>query len=153
MGLLVLIVWGMIIYRIFATLGDNAEPLPPATMKTKERYDDYAVSKDTSHLQSGYRDPFGQTPAKDTSTLNTPKNIHRKIPATPAPGINWAMINYMGYVRNPGSKKLIAILHINGKEVMMTEGENTEQVKLLQNRRDSIKISYHGQTKFIKPNQ
>jgi hypothetical protein len=44
-------------------------------------------------------------------------------------------------------------MHINGKEVMLTEGENAEQVKLIRNLRDSIKISYHGQTKFIKPNR
>ncbi|NHA02495.1 hypothetical protein G7092_01740 [Mucilaginibacter sp. HC2] len=153
LGLLVLIVWGMVIYRIFVAVGDSPEPLTTSVTKIKEPYDDYAIPKDTSHLQSNYRDPFGIVPIKDTTMVSTKKNVPRSIPVAITPGINWTAINYMGYIQNPGSKKLIAIIHINGKEVMMTEGESTEQLKLLKNLRDSIKISYHGQTKFIKPNR
>jgi hypothetical protein len=151
--LMVIIVWGMIFYRIYAAFSDDAEPVIAPATKIKEPYDDYAIPKDTSHLQARYRDPFGQAPVKDTALVVPQKNIHRTVPVTIAPGINWAAINYMGYIRNPGSKKLIAIMHINGKEVMMTEGETAEQVKLLRNLCDSVKISYHGQTKFIKPNR
>lgn len=152
--LMVIIVWGMIFYRIYSALSDDSEPIIAPVTKVKEPYDDYAIAKDTSHLQPRYRDPFGLAPAKDTATVSTtPKNRQLSTPLTAGPGINWAAINYMGYIRNPGSKKLIAIMHINGKEVMLTEGENAEQVKLLRNLRDSIKISYHGQTKFLKPNR
>ncbi|SDQ01677.1 hypothetical protein SAMN05428975_5928 [Mucilaginibacter sp. OK268] len=151
--LLVVIVWGMVIYRIYAAVSDNSEPVIAPVTKIKEPYDDYGIAKDTSRLQAKYRDPFGLAPTKDTAAVSPSKSIHRSIPLTVSPGINWAAISYMGYIQNPGSKKIIAIMHINGKEVMMTEGENNEQVKLLKNLRDSIKISYHGQTKFIKPNR
>ena len=63
--------------------------------------------------------------------------------------MDWGFIQYSGYIRNPGSKKLVAIMTVNGKNVMMAEGETTDQVKLLKNLRDSIKISFKGKTKFI----
>lgn len=151
LGLLVAIIWGFIIYRFIDAMSDDASPLvsAPATL-VKEAYDDYALPKDTTHLQTGYRDPFGLVPFRDT-TVRISKKTDGGIshPINRPPAINWIGINYLGYIRNPGSKKLIAIMHINGKEVMMAEGENTEQVRLLKNLRDSIRISYHGQTKFI----
>ncbi|MBB6126356.1 hypothetical protein [Mucilaginibacter lappiensis] len=153
LGLLVFIVWGMIIYRIYVAVSDHPDPVIATTTKAKEPYDDYAIPKDTSRLQARYRDPFGLVPNKDTTKASPAKTIPRNISLNVPPGINWTAINYMGYIQNPGSKKIIAIMHINGKEVMMTEGENAEQVKLLRNLRDSIKISYHGQIKFIKPNR
>jgi hypothetical protein len=148
--LLVLTIWGFILYRIFNAMTKNPEPVTARTSRAKEAYDDYALSKDTTHLQSGYRDPFGLVQPKDTIIPVTKRTITRNsLTAAMHPGINWADVRYLGYIRTPGSKRLIAIMHINGKEVMMTEGESTEQVKLLKNLRDSIRISYHGQTKCI----
>jgi hypothetical protein len=68
-------------------------------------------------------------------------------PAKPA--MNWSFISYSGYIRNPASKKLIALVSINGQNLTLAEGETKNQVKLLKNLRDSIKISYEGKTKFI----
>jgi hypothetical protein len=69
------------------------------------------------------------------------------VPAKPA--MNWSFISYAGYIRNPSSKKLIALVSINGQNITLAEGETKNQVKLMKNLRDSIKISYEGKTKFI----
>ncbi|MCO5949810.1 hypothetical protein [Mucilaginibacter flavidus] len=148
LGLVVAIVWGIIIYRIFDAAAGNDDVAPgPASVK-KEVYDDYAIAKDTTHLLLNYHDPFGLTRQKDTVT--TVKKINYK-PAViaPKPAINWGFIQYSGYIRNPASKKLITLISINGRSEMLIEGQEKDKVKLIKNLRDSIKISYNGKIKFI----
>ena len=71
------------------------------------------------------------------------------MPAMLKPAMNWSFISYSGYIRNPSTKKLIALVSINGQSTTLAEGESKNQVKLIKNLRDSIKISYGGKTKFI----
>jgi hypothetical protein len=112
----------------------------------KEPYDDYAIPKDTTHLLLNYRDPFGLMIPKDSVKIRATTTRHIVPVVTP---INWGFIKYSGYIKNPGSKKLIALLSINGKEEMMTEGETVDNVKLIKNMRDSVKISFNGHLKSI----
>jgi hypothetical protein len=149
LGLAVLVVWGLIIYRVVAAAGgdDGDVPVAAAPVK-KEPYNDYAVPKDTTHLLLNYRDPFGLVKQKDTVKMSLAHN-HKIAGTALKPAFNWGFIKYSGYVRNPGSKKLLAILTINGRSVNMTEGETIDKVKLLRNMGDSVKVSCDGHTKFI----
>ena len=150
LGLIVLTVWGMILYRVFDAYGGNDDDGPLTLVKpVKEAFNDYTIPKDTTHLLLNYRDPFGLTTTKDTADL-TVKNHHKNTISIPTkPAVNWSFIQYSGYIRNPGSKKLIALVTINGKNETLSEGEVKSQVKLIKNLRDSIKISFNGQTKYI----
>ena len=149
LGFIVLVVWGLIIYRVFGAMGtDDDITLPVATAITKEPYNDYAIPKDTTHLLLNYRDPFGLTKEKDTISSIKRDKSYSKVKIL-VPAINWGFIKYSGYIRDQGSKKLIAILNINGNNVNMTEGETTDKVKLIRNMKDSVKIGYNGKTKFI----
>jgi hypothetical protein len=151
LGLIVLVVWGMILYRIFdASNGNNDDNTQTTFNKpAKEPYNDFTIPKDTTHLQLNYRDPFGLIKLKDTVEL-TVKNHHKDIVTlTVKPAVNWSFIQYSGYIRNPGSKKLIALVRINGKNEILSEGDTKDQIKLIKNMRDSIKIIFKGQTKFI----
>lgn len=142
-------VWSIILYRIFdaSGSGDN-DPLPVAKKNLKEVYNDFSVPKDTTKLLLNYRDPFGLIPLKDTTKTRKPLPI-KKTALIVKPVMNWSFITYSGYIRNPASKKLIALVNINGQKITMTEGEIKNRVKLLRNLRDSIKVSYEGKTKFI----
>jgi len=154
LGVLVLVVWGVIIYRIFqsANLGDDTDFQPANNKMAKEAYNDYTVPKDTASLQLNYKDPFVAQKQKDTSDHPVKKTAD-KMPLKPLPAMNWNFIKYAGYIHNPGSKNLVALITINGKSVMMTEGETSEQVKLLKNLKDSIQIVFNGKTTFIKMRQ
>lgn len=147
---IVLGVWGLILYRIFDAVGDNDETtIPVAVKQAKEAFNDYSLPKDTAKLLLNYRDPFGITKPKDTA-VRISKATPLKSTVGPAkPAMNWSFISYSGYIRNPASKKLIALVSINGQNLTLAEGETKNQVKLLKNLRDSIKISYEGKTKFI----
>jgi len=151
LGAVVLLVWGMIIYRIFtaAAGSDNATPLL-SNREQKEPYNDYALPKDTTRLLLNYRDPFGLVKFKDTADIAVKSHRRGKVVLAPAkPAFNWSFIKYSGYIHNPASKKLIALVTVNGKNVMLSEGETKENVRLIKNMRDSIRVSFNGQTKFI----
>jgi hypothetical protein len=152
LGLLVILVWSTIIYRIVvATQGDDADSNLPEHPARKAQYNDYALKKDTGKLLMNYRDPFGLQAEKDTVVhVSRSLPISRLTQQTIAkPTINWSFLKYSGFVRNAGSKKLIALVTINGNSQMLNEGETKDQVKLLKNLKDSIKVSYQGKTRFI----
>jgi hypothetical protein len=152
LGFAVLMVWGLIIYRVFAAAGgDDSEKGPAVTaVLQKEPYNDYTMVKDTTRLLLNYRDPFGLVKQKDTAELPLKRILQKRgLSSTLKPAFNWGFIRYSGYIRNPGSKKLIALVSINGKDEMFSEGETKDHVKLIKNLRDSIRISFNGKTKFI----
>jgi hypothetical protein len=149
---LVLGLWGMIVYRIFnAVTANDDDNIAQSVKPLKEALNDYAMVKDTATLSLHYSDPFktAQKTEKDTVTRSHTHVVIRPNPRPTPPAINWSVITYSGYIRNPASKKLIALLNINGRSVALAEGETREQVKLLKNLRDSIKVIYQGKTKFI----
>jgi hypothetical protein len=150
LGFATLVVWGLIIYRIIGSMdtgGDTAASAPVLTKK--ETFNDYAVPKDTTRLLLNYRDPFGLVPFKDTVKVVSPGRTAHDLTVTAAPAINWGFIRYSGYIRNPGSKQLIALVQINGKSADMREGDIVDKVKLLKNMQDSVKVRFNGKTKFI----
>jgi len=145
--------WGLILYRVIgAVTADDDKPLSLATSAVKESYNDFSLPKDTTKLLLNYRDPFGLAKPKDTLISKSEKPLANKgiaVPVTVKPAINWSFITYSGYIRNPSTKKLVALVSINGQSTTLAEGESKSQVKLIKNLRDSIKISYEGKTKFI----
>ena len=147
--LVVVAVWGMIIYRVFESLniGDDLPETPIAVKK--EVYDDYELKKDTAKLLLNYRDPFGLTKQKDTVATAGAASAKPVIIKKIKPAIDWSFITYSGYIRNPETKKLIAILTIHDKRTMLAEGEVFERVKLLKNMRDSVKVGFAGAVKYI----
>ncbi|MFI5161252.1 MAG: hypothetical protein ACHQHN_08235 [Sphingobacteriales bacterium] len=150
LGVVVVLVWGLIIYRLVSS-ASNDDPAPVFAGSTKKQpYNDYSVPKDTTHLLLNYRDPFGLVKFKDTDAMPVKRILHKSpAPALIKPAMNWGFIQYAGYVRNPASKKLIALVTINGKNETLAEGESKERVKLIKNFRDSIKVSFNGLTKCI----
>ena len=149
LGLVVLVVWGMILYRVFNAFDSNDGDVAAIPLKTaKEAYNDFSLPKDTTHLLLDYRDPFGIVKQKDTDKVIIRKVSERKIPVQVKP-MDWGFIRYSGYMLNPATKKLIALVSINGQNITLSEGQTKNDVKLIKNLRDSIKISYAGKTKFI----
>jgi hypothetical protein len=148
LGIVVIIIWGLIIFRIFISTKNDADL--PIIQKTvaREPFNDYTIPADTSKLLLNYRDPFGVTKTKDSIKIS--KQSGTLIKALKLiPQMDWGFIRYSGYIQNPGSKKLVAVLIINGKSAMMTEGETNDDVKLIKNLKDSVRISFKGKSKFI----
>jgi hypothetical protein len=147
----VIAVWGIIFYRVFLTVNNDEDYLQTAKAPQKEALTDYRLS-DTGTLVLNYRDPF-----LGISKKEEPKNMEKSFkPASvqmedssAKEAINWDFIKYNGFIVNPANKKVISIVSIHGTEKMMTVGEVSGGVKLLRNFKDSVKVSYKGETRFI----
>ena len=150
LGFVVIIVWGVIIYKIFAAGIDNTGDAPLINQPIKkEAYNDFSIPKDTTHLLLNYDDPFGIDIKKDTEIVKA-KKIENAVPmAMPAAPFNWGFVQYVGFVKNPASKKLLTLLSINGKNEIFNEGETKSQVKLIKNLGDSVKISFNKKMKIL----
>ncbi len=146
-------VWGITIYKVLFNEVEAAyEPAFKSAKVAQEPYDQYLVKNDTFKLVLNYRDPFlgGAMKTSENIGVVTASPVNFNPPPPPAPPIDWSLIKYSGYIVNPATKKLVAILVINGKEQMTAEGQTFEGVKLLQNRKDSILVSWQGKKKYIK---
>jgi len=151
----VLLVWGIIVYRVFFNQVEEERAGIIASGKTNpEPYDKYLVTNDTFQLALDYRDPFL---GKAVNVVSTEKNSmpNQVFPAIPTPkpiasALHWETIRYSGYITNPVTKKMVAILTVNGIERMTAEGESFQGVKLLKNKKDSILVSWMGKQKYIR---
>jgi hypothetical protein len=150
----VALVWGLIIYKLFIYLTFKEEEevvMPPPPLK-KSSADDYAVVRDTTTLVLHYRDPFspGRTDKDQAkqpviSATNSPNAARTPV----APKLSWDFIQYEGFVKGPNARQTIALVRINGKSLMLSEGEEAEHVRLLKNLRDSVKVSSGGKVAYI----
>ncbi|MFD2162267.1 hypothetical protein ACFSJU_07670 [Paradesertivirga mongoliensis] len=149
-------VWGIIFYRVFsATDSDEvvSGPLQKSTF-VNESLDDYKL-KDTFTLALNYGDPFLENSseaikANEPASQNTAVAIAIHNPQPIAPQVNWDAVKYTGYVLNSSDKRVTAIMTLNGKEYMLSEGQDVAGLKLLKNLKDSVKVIYQGKTKFIR---
>jgi len=147
-------VWGIIVYKVlFNETEAGYEPKFKVVKKEQEPYDQYLAKDDTFKLVLNYRDPFlvGVSVVPENKGVGSavPVQANFNPPSLPPP-IDWTVIKYSGYIVNPVTKKLVAILVFNGREQMISEGQSFEGVKLLQNRKDSILVSWQGKKKYIK---
>lgn len=149
--LLVVVIWGLILRKAASSIdSDRVLQVSFSRHIQKEPLNDYG-DVDTANLLLNYRDPFGMVKA-DTATKIKLERVLSTGVVLNHPAINWDMVKYAGYIRNPRSKSLLAILNFNGKNFMMREGETVEKLKLLLNMHDSLKVLYMGEVGFIKLN-
>jgi hypothetical protein len=148
------LVWGLIIYKLFIylTFKEEEEVIMPSPPLKKTSAEDYAIVRDTTTLLLNYRDPFsaGQS-AKDPATQRAVQPA-RSTDATRTPvkpKFSWDFIQYEGFIKSPNARQIIALVRINGKSLMLGEGEEAEHVRLLKNLKDSVKVSSGGKVAFI----
>ncbi len=146
----VILVWALIITKVVDAFDSGDEPVILKQQVKREVYNDFALPKDTLSLLLNYRDPFGLTTAKDSVTVNP---VKKSLKIMPAPRrANLSFIQYSGYIKNPGSNKLLAMMKIKNQEIIMSEGQTAEGIKLIRNMKDSLHIKFNGELRFIRLN-
>ncbi|MBB5395105.1 hypothetical protein [Mucilaginibacter sp. AK015] len=148
LGIAVIIIWAGAGYRVLSALGDQEELPVAAPSMVKSPADDFAAVTDTVQLRANYRDPFGVTPPSVKPDTLSHKRVDRRMPAQ-RPQADMGFVKYAGYIANPVSKRTLSMLLINGKTMMLNEGESAEGIKVLKNMRDSVKVAYQGRVRFI----
>jgi type II secretory pathway component PulC len=152
------LVWGLIIYKVSAGLAGEEETIGRRLIKPKSSNSDQ-VLEDTITLIANYKDPF--------LVKGRSKNFHRSLPLSAASVrpvrpvvqtpqqpvkevIQWPSIEYMGLIENKDAATRIVILHIAGKQYLLKEKESAEGVLLAKVEKDSLKVVFSKEIKFIK---
>lgn len=154
LGFLVICIWGMIILRVYARVGDDqGQEVTGVAHRSPVKIYIPLMQPDTFHLLLNYPDPFKEKGVamadespKSVLPLQTGMPVVRPVILPVAHPVT---TKYLGYVWNAESKKKVAILNQNGREMMMEVGETTDQLQLVVIAADSVKIKFKGKTSFI----
>jgi hypothetical protein len=153
----VAVVWGFILLRIVRTLADNHDE-PVLTLADTGKLSPNEPQKDTFSLLSHYRDPF-LTSLKQTEVPDKPRLFQEsqsgKIPKAtmPLPVLVLpldSVAQYMGLIHNGASGKKVALVKLGGRECLMSEGQTVEGIRLMEQRKDSLKLVYRHQIKWLR---
>ncbi len=153
---LVVIVWGLLFYKIFGYIGDK-KPDNLNTMSVNIK-SDTTIDVDTFKLLANYDDPFLDKPyqMEESPIFENQNDIIKTPPPKPKQTevistIPWPKISYGGIIKNNISNKTIVIVYINGSGKIMTLGESSNNVLLKKIYKDSIIVEFNKEIKkFIK---
>jgi hypothetical protein len=155
----VVLIWGLVFMRIYNSLFSDSRVISSSRAVSYKAHN--YEGKDTFELIASYRDPFIGTVQQrirnsavftgtESSIKSKPKESSK--PKEPEVIIDWSVISYIGLIKNPGSNKNVSLMKIKGREYLMKEGDISDDVKLIINFKDSVKVLYSGKEKFIKRN-
>lgn len=149
---LVLLVWGLIIYRIFNVVNgaDSNEMHKTAFIGNTDNEN----SIDTFSIHPNYRDPFISKGVKkiilsDNEVANvavTPKVIVK----TTTSSTIWPNLLYSGLIKNQKSNKALALVQINGQANIMKIGDIVGEIELTKIFHDSIEVKFQKEKRFVK---
>jgi hypothetical protein len=162
---LVLLVWGMIGWRIWAASSDSAsetEQLPAMALRTKP-----ALTRQRPRLLLTYGDPFKPGASRPAPSLAGPVPVasfppsapatsraaslnfpaHPATPAAPVPSIAWPQIKYLGVISHVGSEAQVALLAVDNQELVVKAGRSERGVQVIKLFRDSVQLGFSGQKK------
>lgn len=153
--LIVAIVWGTIIYKIFFYSESDGVQVRIDNTQVKENAQEHI---DTFSLSLNYPDPFLKnskvTPKNRANTPQTTqsqpgrKRVQKAAPQKQETIIVWPTIRYDGLIKS--GVNTTAIVTINGKSHFLKKDEVEKEVKLLSITKDSIIVMYQQKTKTIK---
>ncbi|TCD05844.1 hypothetical protein EZ449_15375 [Pedobacter frigidisoli] len=149
---MVAVLWGLIFYRVFAKGGESDEILTRKSSAKPSYFKLVDHGLDRVPLNLDYDDPFSVAQAGSSSSVNndllTVRESQSMAPPI-KPVVNWPTVVYAGAIYNPTTKKVIAILNINGKEVMVGQGEQVDGIRFIRQQGDSIRIEHQGLNKYL----
>ena len=139
----VLLVWGVIGYKIVSTINPTKEKKNPTisqvTFTPKMRKE-----KDTFSLSLDYRDPFLGT----LQRTSTPKTSKKK--STPKVTIPERVIKYTGFIANKTEKPTVFFVTIDDQQQMMSIKDVYQKIELVYGTKDKIKVRENGRLKTIQ---
>lgn len=130
----VLLIWGLIGYKIFNWMPDNDEAM---VLSTKVDYKPKQIKeRDTFSIVANYRDPFLESAPE--KVIAPKKNLSTQ-PKAEEPTID---IRYTGFITDGSSHQKIFFVTINGQQKMMKLNDKVADVTLLAGSKETIKVSY-----------
>ncbi len=137
----VLVVWGLVGYRIFKAL-----QLTPVVQQEQRSTMNFApqplAASEEFSLQTDYRDPF----LGNTKVIKKPKKaVPRKVkqPSKPFPAVT-----YKGLVSGSGAHQVFIISH-NNRQYLLKKGQTQAGFKVVRGNSKTVTLRYEGQQNTI----
>jgi hypothetical protein len=147
---LVVLIWGLIIYKVIAGLSGDDTVMPTVSVKPLPK-----VNADTTYqlLNTAYPDPFTnenifEEIAEDSLIANNGTLPAAPLPAyTPPPVITPPpAIKYNGYIYNPTTKKKTALITYNGRSLVVSVADMLdEKTKVLKIDSQELVVTVKGE--------
>lgn len=150
-------IWGIVIYRIFAGMSDDDTNFSQTQVS---KYIDIDSVSETYSLIASYRDPFlgkSYVPKSINTNSSIPKPPKKAITPAPKPietpkpivYIDWSFIQYNGLISNKGTSKLVGLVKIKGTDHIVNVNSTIGDVKITFLSKDSVGILFQQQKKMF----
>jgi hypothetical protein len=152
---LVLLIWGIIFYKIFTHLDNgNETPLNDRGLKKTIVNEN---DKDTFTIKANYKDPFlsgHQKPLtwdEGQGQISTGISGFSKKTAS-KPEIIIPDLRYFGLIYNENNKQKLGLFRLNNKDIILKEGQLFEELQIVGLFNDSVKTTFRRVKKTFKKN-
>nr|WP_299339488.1 hypothetical protein [Allomuricauda sp.] len=136
----VLIIWGIIGYRIFATL--SPDPEESSLVAVQDFRPIEMAKRDTFSIKADYRDPFlGTLEASKPKKTGKPKPVKKEIPTID--------VQYTGSMFDGSTKKRIFFVTINGQQFLLEKGKSAAGVTVMRGSEQYLTYRYMGRSNKI----
>ncbi len=142
---IVLVVWGYIGFKIF-TYGEDDISIEP--IKIDQIITSNQEKPETKTLALNYPDPF----LKGTSYSNLNRNKIPKntvISTKKLPQVKWENITYNGFIKNQNNEKKIALIGVNGRQVLAGISDQLKEFEIISIQQDSVLLKKEGTKKWF----
>jgi len=130
----VLVLWGLIGYRVLASMNPPKEN-NTRVVKTEKFQPKEILAKETYSIQANYRDPFLGTIEK---SKKKPRVVSKQIKEK----VVFPSVEYKGIFSSKNKKNTVFLIVINNKKEMFKIKEVHQNVKLLQGDKEKITVRY-----------
>lgn len=154
---LVVIVWGLVVYRIFfegRTAPENISSVPKPVLKESVKEE-----KSSYKLIANYRDPFLSNVIQPNVEINDEKdkekeednrrgsNLRRR--RTSISRTRWPEVSYGGFIEDDNDRKITILLNIKNRDYLAQEGDTIDQIYIKAFYGDSLIIIYNEEEKTL----
>jgi len=150
---LVLLVWGLIAFKIFNGKTDKKTRLKQTPLKSAVEDTVSLLNSNDYHLHIDYRDPFlGKFPVQKKRIAISPKvkpKTKRKKIGRPVINEDWPKVVYGGRILNQTSEYNVAILQVDELERLVREKDELQGITVNEIYKDSIKVSFNNATRVF----
>ena len=145
---LVLIIWGIIIYRVFS---DTVKIDNSQILSKDDHFKTVKKNADTFSIYADYSDPFLDYLWEDDESVFE-KDFTEEYDTgleKPEKSVSWPKISFGGIVKNQKSNKQIMIITIDQSGHLMKVGDIVMGVTLKKVFNDSIVVAYEKEMKTV----
>lgn len=147
---MVALLWGTVIYRYVNNLLIKKELPARSNTFVASDISKKIIVKDTFTLPEITRDPFLNT-IKRTAEYKKPIARKPYLPVTVVPKkapipVVLPKVQYYGYIKSTVSTGELFMLRIDGKLHKLKLNQEIENFKIIESKKDSIKLLYNGKT-------